>query len=94
MLHSIGDTIKLKIRSLPLGSLQSNRGYNTYTQKIVTGGKCEQGCEWYGNISTILNFKKSLVIKRKLHELTWHFGWAMKNRIWQSDSKKQSEQKV
>lgn len=55
MLCPKGDTIKVKIRSLQLRSLQSHRGYNTHT-KVRTGGKCEEAHEYYGNMSTDLNF--------------------------------------
>ena len=36
--------------------------------------------KWYRNISTNLNFKNSLVIIRKLCELTWLFCWAMNEK--------------
>lgn len=58
------DMIKVKMKPLPLRILQSQRGYNMYT-KVITGGKCEEDYDWYGNISADVNFLKSLVTDYK-----------------------------
>ena len=62
LLCSTGDTIKLKIRFLPLGSLQSNRGQHTYTQIDELG---------LINVSTEID---DVYLTIALHVLGWFYA--------------------